>query len=138
MALLDSDDMMLPGKLSAQAAVFASLPEVNLVCTDFRRVDADGAVFAFLDRPCHDYRVNGEGISAGGWRRFPSVIRARESQLDHITDPEMRRYLDERLLYMRLGYSWGLRGDGRYGEALPAYREAIAHRWPGGASAAWS
>ena len=210
-ALLDSDDMMLPGKLSAQAAVFAALPEVDLVCTDFRRVDADGAVledsfladyrgfrrllrptclpdvsllsgedlhhellrgnfvgtssvmarrdrlravggfdetlrngddidmwlklardgavFAFVDRPCHAYRVNGDGISAGGWRRFPSVIRVRERQLDHITDPEMRRYLDERLLYMRLGYAWGLRGDGRYDEALPAYREAIAQRW---------
>ena len=210
-ALLDADDMMLPGKLSAQAAVFAALPEVDLVCTDFRRVDADGsvlansyladyrgfrrllrptalpgvsllsandlhhellrgnfvgtssvmarrdrlravggfdetlrngddidmwlklardgAVFAFLDRPYHDYRVNDAGISAGGWRRFPSVIRVRERQLDRITDPEMRRYLDDRLLYMRLGYAWGLRGDGRYDEALPAYREAIAHRW---------
>ena len=210
-ALLDADDMMLPGKLAAQAAVFAALPEVDLVCTDFQKIDddgallqdsyladyrnfrrllrptalpdvsllsgrdlhhellranfvgtssvmvrrdrlreaggfdetlrngddidmwlklaRDGAVFAFLDRPCHAYRVNGEGISARGWRRLPSVIRVRERQLAHVTDPEMRRYLDDRLLYMRLGYAWGLRGDGRYDEALPAYREAIAQRW---------
>jgi glycosyltransferase involved in cell wall biosynthesis len=210
-ALLDADDVMRPGKLSAQAAVLAALPEVDLVCTDFRQIDADGtvlndsclaeyrgfrrllrpcglpdvsllsgydlhhellrgnfvgtssvvvrrsrlraaggfdetlrngddidmwlklsrdgAVFAFLDRPLHDYRVNDAGISARGWRRLPSVIRVRERQLAHVTDPEMRRFLHDRLLYMRLGYAWGLRGDGRYAEALPAYREAIAQRW---------
>ena len=210
-ALLDSDDVMLPGKLSAQAAVFAALPEVDLVFTDFRQIDGDGvtlqerfladyrnfrhpmrptnlpdvsllpgsdiypeliranfvgtssvmvrrdllreadgfdetlrnaddidmwlklarsgAVFAFLDRPCHTYRRVGNGISAGGWRRFPSVIRVRERQLAYVTDPETQRILDDKLLYMRLGYAWGLRGEGRYDEALPAYREAIAQRW---------
>jgi len=210
-ALLDADDVMLAGKLAAQAAVFAALPEVGLVCTDFRQIDNDGAtlqehfladyrrfrrlmwptdlpdvsllagtdiyheliranfvgtssvmvrrsllrkaggfdetlrngddidmwlklahsgaVFAFLDRPYHTYRVNGGGISASGWRRFPSVIRVRERQLTRVTDSETRRFLDVKLLNMRLGYAWGLRGDGRYDEALPAYREAIAQRW---------
>jgi len=93
------------------------------------RLAHDGAVFAFLDRPCHAYRVNGAGISSGGWRRFPSVIRVRERALERVTDPVMRRLIEDKLLNMRLGYAWGLRGEGRYGEALPAYREAIAHRW---------
>ncbi|MBK7703567.1 MAG: glycosyltransferase [bacterium] len=62
-ALFDADDLMLPGKLAAQAAVFAACPEVDLCFTDFRVIDAGGAVLQerFLDgyrdfrrllRPC--------------------------------------------------------------------------------------
>jgi len=62
-SLFDADDLMLPGKLAAQAAVFAACPEVDLCFTDFRVIGADGTVLQerFLDgyrefrrllRPC--------------------------------------------------------------------------------------
>jgi teichuronic acid biosynthesis glycosyltransferase TuaG len=50
-SLFDADDLMLPGKLAAQAAVFAACPEVDLCFTDFRVIDKRGAVLQerFLD-----------------------------------------------------------------------------------------
>ncbi len=50
-SLFDADDLMRPGKLAAQAAVFAACPEVDLCFTDFQVIDADGAVLQerFLD-----------------------------------------------------------------------------------------
>jgi hypothetical protein len=44
LAILDADDAWPADKLSAQAAVFAARPEVGLVYTDMRVIDADGAV----------------------------------------------------------------------------------------------
>ncbi|HEX5923824.1 MAG TPA: glycosyltransferase [Baekduia sp.] len=44
LAILDADDAWPPGKLAAQAEVFAARPEVGLVYTDMRVIDADGAV----------------------------------------------------------------------------------------------
>ena len=210
-AFFDSDDLMLPGKLSAQAAVFAARPEVDLVCTDFRQIDdagtvlterflADyqrfrsrfrstewpdihlldgagafpeliranfvgtssvvarrdklrdaggfdetlrngddidmwlklargGSVFAFIDRPYHAYRKVAGGISARGWRRYPSTIRVRERQRPYVRDAETLRLLDRALHRMRLGYAWGLSDENRYTEALPHYREAVAQHW---------
>lgn len=43
-ALFDADDLMRPGKLASQAAVFAACPEVDLCFTDFQVIDAGGAV----------------------------------------------------------------------------------------------
>lgn len=43
-ALFDSDDLMEPGKLGAQLAVFDAQPDVTLCFTDFMVVDEDGAV----------------------------------------------------------------------------------------------
>jgi len=210
-AFFDSDDLMLPGKLTAQAALFAARPEVDFVCTDFRQIDGTGAVlterfladyqgfrrrfrstewpdihlldgadafhaliranfvgtssvmarrdklqavggfdetlrngddidmwlklarggsvFAFIDRPYHAYRKVAGGISSRGWRRFPSAMRVRERQRPHVTDADTLQVLDRTLHRMRLGYAWGLRGEGRYTEALPHYREAVAERW---------
>ena len=210
-AFFDSDDLMLPGKLSAQAGVFAARPEVDFVCTDFRQIDDTGAVlterfladyrgfrrrfrsterpdvhlldgadafhaliranfvgtssvmarrdklqacggfdetlrngddidmwlklaragsaFAFIDRPYHAYRKVAGGISASGWRRLPSAMRVRERQRPHVTDADTLAVLDRAIHRMQLGYAWGLRDEGRYTEALPHYREAIAQRW---------
>ena len=47
-ALLDADDMWMPGKLLAQVAVLQDRPEVNLVFGDMQCVGADGEP---LDRP---------------------------------------------------------------------------------------
>jgi hypothetical protein len=44
LAILDADDAWPAGKLAAQAEVFAARPEVGLVYTDMRVIDADGAV----------------------------------------------------------------------------------------------
>ena len=44
LAILDADDAWPADKLSAQAAVFADRPEVGLVYTDMRVIDADGRV----------------------------------------------------------------------------------------------
>ncbi len=43
-ALFDSDDVMLPGKLSRSAAVLQALPEVDLLFTDFQVIDENGLV----------------------------------------------------------------------------------------------
>lgn len=43
-ALFDSDDLMEPGKLGAQLAVFDAHPDVTLCFTDFMVIDEDGAV----------------------------------------------------------------------------------------------
>lgn len=42
-ALFDSDDLMEPGKLGAQLAVFRAHPETTLCFTDFRVIDEAGA-----------------------------------------------------------------------------------------------
>jgi hypothetical protein len=44
LAILDADDAWPAGKLAAQADVFAARPEVGLVYTDMRVIDADGTV----------------------------------------------------------------------------------------------
>jgi hypothetical protein len=44
LAILDADDAWPAGKLAAQADVLAARPEVGLVYTDMRVIDADGAV----------------------------------------------------------------------------------------------
>ena len=44
LAILDADDAWPAGKLAAQAEVFAARPEVGLVYTDMRVIDADGTV----------------------------------------------------------------------------------------------
>src|SRR4051794_17984363 len=44
LAILDADDAWPAGKVAAQAEVFAARPEVGLVYTDMRVIDADGAV----------------------------------------------------------------------------------------------
>lgn len=43
-ALCDADDVMLPGKLAAAAAVFAQLPEIDLLFTDFQAVDPEDRI----------------------------------------------------------------------------------------------
>ena len=44
LAILDADDAWPADKLAAQAEVFAARPDVGLVYTDMRVIDADGAV----------------------------------------------------------------------------------------------
>jgi len=53
-ALFDSDDLMEPGKLGFQMAVFGAHPDVDLCCTDFMVIDSEGAVLQ--DRMLEDYQ----------------------------------------------------------------------------------
>jgi len=54
-ALLDSDDEWLPGKLSAELAAVREAPEsVGLICTGYERVASDGAVAAFVPKVAGD------------------------------------------------------------------------------------
>jgi glycosyltransferase involved in cell wall biosynthesis len=57
-ALLDSDDAWLPGKLEAQLAVLRLWPEAGMVWTDMRAVDDDGKVLhsKYLRIMYHAYR----------------------------------------------------------------------------------
>jgi glycosyltransferase involved in cell wall biosynthesis len=79
-ALFDSDDLMLPGKLAAAAAVFAAVPEVDLVFTDFRAIDQTGTVVTprYLE----------------GYRDFRAHLRdGGESCRGLISGPELYRQL---------------------------------------------
>ncbi len=53
-ALFDSDDLMEPGKLGAQMAVFDAHPNVDLCSTDFMVIDEQGAVLQ--ERMLDDYQ----------------------------------------------------------------------------------
>ena len=53
-ALLDADDVMLPGKLAAAVAAFAGRPRAGLLCTDFQGIDGEGRVIR--ERWLADYR----------------------------------------------------------------------------------
>lgn len=50
-AVLDDDDMMLPGRLSATAAAFDARPDAVLVATSFRAIDGEGNVLADVPVP---------------------------------------------------------------------------------------
>jgi len=43
-ALFDADDLMLPGKLARATEVLAGHPDVGMLCTDFRVIDAEGVL----------------------------------------------------------------------------------------------
>jgi len=63
-SMFDSDDLMEPGKLSAQAAVFATHPQAQLCFTDFMVVDEQGDVLkeCMLD----DYQAFREHLQPAG------------------------------------------------------------------------
>ena len=57
-AMLDSDDAWLPGKLRAQVAAFRKHPELSLVWTDMAEVNPEGEIFSpkYLRRFYSTYR----------------------------------------------------------------------------------
>ena len=82
-ALLDSDDEWLPWKLSAQIALLDRIPDVGMVWTDMRAVDAGGREFqpTYLRSFYSAYAVSGleaamddVGILADYWSAVPDEL----------------------------------------------------------------
>ena len=88
-ALLDCDDVWLPGKLAAQLAVMRARPDVGLVHTDFEVRFEDGTVEERVAaRSSREPMVQ---AFAGGHVALPSTLLIRKAVLDQIgsLDPEL-------------------------------------------------
>jgi len=88
-ALLDCDDVWLPGKLAAQLAIMRARPEVGLVHTDFDVRFEDGTLEERVTaRSSREPMVQ---AFAGGHVALPSTLLIRKSVLDQVgrLDPEL-------------------------------------------------
>lgn len=88
-ALLDCDDVWLPGKLSAQLAIMRTRPEVGLVHTDFDVRFEDGTLEERVTaRSSREPMVQ---AFAGGHVALPSTLLVRKSVLEQVgrLDPEL-------------------------------------------------
>lgn len=88
-ALLDCDDVWLPGKLAAQLAIMRTRPEVGLVHTDFDVRFEDGTLEERVRaRSSREPMVQ---AFAGGHVALPSTLLIRKSVLDQVgrLDPEL-------------------------------------------------
>ncbi|HPV83998.1 MAG TPA: glycosyltransferase family A protein [Nitrospira sp.] len=88
-ALLDCDDVWLPGKLEAQLAIMRTRPEVGLVHTDFDVRFEDGTLEERVTaRSSREPMVQ---AFAGGHVALPSTLLIRKSVLDQVgrLDPEL-------------------------------------------------
>lgn len=88
-ALLDCDDVWLPGKLAAQLAIMRTRPEVGLVHTDFDVRFEDGSLEERVTaRSSREPMVQ---AFAGGHVALPSTLLIRRSVLDQVgrLDPEL-------------------------------------------------
>jgi glycosyltransferase involved in cell wall biosynthesis len=81
-ALLDCDDVWLPGKLEAQLAIMRARPAVGVVHTDYEVVDEQGRV---EERARARYsREPLVQAFAGGHTALPSTLLMRRSVLDQV------------------------------------------------------
>ena len=88
-ALLDCDDVWLPGKLAVQLAIMRTRPEVGLVHTDFDVRFEDGTLEERVTaRSSREPMVQ---AFAGGHVALPSTLLIRKSVLDQVgrLDPEL-------------------------------------------------
>lgn len=88
-ALLDCDDVWLPGKLDAQLAVLRARPEVGVVHSDYEVVDAEGTV---LERVAA--RRSPEPLVrafVGGHAALPSTLLVRRHLMEKVgaLNPEL-------------------------------------------------
>lgn len=88
-ALLDCDDIWLPGKLEAQLGIMRARPDVGLVHTDYEVVDEQGRV----EERVHARQSNEPLVRAfvGGHTALPSTLLIRGAVLDkaNALDPEL-------------------------------------------------
>jgi glycosyltransferase involved in cell wall biosynthesis len=101
------------------------------------RLARDGCTFGFLDAVLHDYRWHEGNVTRRGQRRFPSVLKVLEAQWPHVSAPAERELLRRRIRAVRLGHAWGLRREGRRGEARAVYRRVLAEGWSWSALQGW-
>lgn len=88
-ALLDCDDVWLPGKLAAQLAIMRTRPEVGLVHTDFDVRFEDGTLEERVTaRSSREPMVQ---AFAGGHVALPSTLLVRKTVLEQVgrLDPEL-------------------------------------------------
>jgi glycosyltransferase involved in cell wall biosynthesis len=88
-ALLDCDDVWLPGKLEAQLAIMRARPAVGVVHTDYEVVDEQGRV---EERARARYSQEPLVLAfAGGHTALPSTLLIRRSVLDQVgaLDPDL-------------------------------------------------
>jgi glycosyltransferase involved in cell wall biosynthesis len=77
-SLLDSDDLLKPGKLAASVAVLDRCPSAGFAFGDFEKIDADGNVFetsAYYAYPV--FRGLKSEPAGGDWRLIPQAALAR-------------------------------------------------------------
>lgn len=88
-ALLDCDDVWLPGKLEAQLAIMQARPAVGVVHTDYEVVDEQGRV---EERARARYSQEPLVLAfAGGHAALPSTLLMRRSVLSQVgaLDPDL-------------------------------------------------
>ncbi len=88
-ALLDCDDVWLPGKLEAQLAIMRARPAVGVVHTDYEVVDEQGLV---EERARARYSQEPLVLAfVGGHTALPSTLLMRRSVLDEVgaLDPDL-------------------------------------------------
>lgn len=88
-ALLDCDDVWLPGKLEAQLAIMRARPAVGVVHTDYEVVDEQGLV---EERARARYSQEPLVLAfVGGHTALPSTLLLRRSVLDEVgaLDPNL-------------------------------------------------
>jgi glycosyltransferase involved in cell wall biosynthesis len=71
-AIFDSDDIMLPEKLSRQVSFLESYPDVSLVFSDFRNFDAEGCDKPFLSAGHEPFQQMAKARLPDGHYRIPS------------------------------------------------------------------
>jgi glycosyltransferase involved in cell wall biosynthesis len=77
-SLLDSDDLLKPGKLAASVTVLDSCPSAGFVFGDFEKMDADGNVFETSFSYAYPVFRGLKSEPAGGdWRLIPQSELAR-------------------------------------------------------------
>ena len=77
-SLLDSDDLLKPGKLAASVAALERCPSAGFAFGDFEKIDADGNVFETSVSYAYPMFRGLESEPAGGdWRLIPQAALAR-------------------------------------------------------------
>ncbi len=77
-SLLDSDDLLKPGKLAASVAALDRCPSAGFAFGDFEKIDADGNVFETSASYAYPmFRTLKSEPAGGDWRLIPQAALAR-------------------------------------------------------------
>lgn len=109
-ALIDDDDLALPERLERTVEGFSSSPNVDVVCTGYRFVDADGlelpwAAPVAFDQPLTDGAAAFERLYCD-WAWLPTCALAMRAELfEKHRFPQIRRSDGDSTLYNQLAAS---------------------------------
>jgi Glycosyl transferase family 2 len=103
--VVNADDPILPGLVSAAVAMLQARPELAAVYPDWRRIDATGKAIADTTVPEFDYRVLLEqNLCLPG----PGSLIRRTALAGEPLRDERFRYKSDYFLWLRLGLHWQL------------------------------